>query len=249
MSLQVACTVRGVAGSLSRLIYVDDSGDPKRGWIVYAWVEASPAGWRLALREWLELRKELWRDYSIPPAIELHTTNYANGRDRISKEPPSRFVHSGIVHWKDLGREVAERCLEVLRDCAHITVGAVWEHTSLRGSDYAIERGRVYSELVQRWDREHRRSGDFVFVGMDGDGSDPAYFEAHRALALDTRHVIEDPMFHDSKRSQWTQMADLVAYTAHAHVHRHDRNEFAWNWYANFLAAKDPEHEPRNVGS
>lgn len=158
MSLQVACTVRGVAGSLSRLIYVDDSGDPKRGWIVYAWVEVSPAGWRLALREWLELRKELWRDYSIPPAMELHTTNYANGRDRISKDPPSRFVHSGIVHWKDLGREVAERCLEVLRDCTHITVGAVWEHTSLRGSEYAIERGRVYSELVQRWDREHRRS-------------------------------------------------------------------------------------------
>src|SRR4051812_6668385 len=108
-------TLDQMTGTLSRLIYVDDSGDSNRGWIVYAWVEVSPSGWRHALREGLELRKELWRDYAIPPAEELHTTNYANGRDRISTNPPARFIRDGDVYWKDLGREVAERCLEVLR--------------------------------------------------------------------------------------------------------------------------------------
>ncbi|WP_374008195.1 DUF3800 domain-containing protein [Leifsonia sp. LS-T14] len=235
-----------MTGSLSRLIYVDDSGDPQRGWIVYAWVEVSPAGWRLALREWLELRKTLWRDYGIPPAVELHTTNYVNGRDRVSTNPPARFVHDGIVYWKDLGREVAERCLEVLRDCEHIRTGAIWKQTSSRGSAYAAEKGRVYASLIERWDAEHRAAGDFVFVGMDGDGSDATYFDAHRALKLDNRHVIEDPMFHDSRRSQWTQMADLVAYSAYAHVNRHAHNAFAWSWYEDFLRRADAVCEHNN---
>ncbi|MFJ8896641.1 DUF3800 domain-containing protein [Leifsonia sp. NPDC102414] len=237
-----------MTGALSRLIYVDDSGDPNRGWIIYGWVECSPAEWRLALRKWLELRKELWRDYAIPPAQELHTTEYAQGRGRISTNPPARFMRDTTVLWKDLGREVARRCLETLLDCPHIRIGAVWEQTDLRGTEYYEERGRVYAELVKRWDDEHRAIGDFAFVSMDGDGSDPSYFNAHRALALDTRHIIEDPMFHDSKRSQWTQMADLVAYSAHAHVNAHPYNEFAWDWYRNYLSLLDPDREPQQLG-
>lgn len=80
-----------------------------------------------------------------------------------------------------------------------------------------------------------------MFVSMDGDGSAQSYFKAHRSLPLDTRHVIEDPMFHDSERSQWTQMADLVAYAAYMHVDQLPRNKFAWGWYQDFLSESPPE--------
>ncbi|ROQ30273.1 hypothetical protein EDF46_3587 [Frondihabitans sp. PhB188] len=122
-------------------------------------------------------------------------------------------------------------------------------HTNLRGKDYSAERGRVYEALVNRWDEELLEQDSFALVGMDGNGTEPSYFDAHRGLKLDTRRLIEDPMFHDSKRSQWTQMADLVAYIAYCHVDRHPRNEFAWEWYAAFLSGSDPFGEPQPLNS
>ncbi|WP_284750991.1 hypothetical protein [Arthrobacter sp. efr-133-R2A-120] len=131
-----------MSGSMSRLIYVDDSGDPKFGWIVYGWVECAPAEWRHALREWLELRKRLWRDYGVPPGQELHDTQYAQGRGKISKLCPERYIHEGVMYWKDLGRNVAAECLEVLKACPSIRIGAVARKTTAKGSDYEAERPR-----------------------------------------------------------------------------------------------------------
>jgi len=223
-------------GAISRLIYVDDSGDAEQGWVVYGWVEVHPRDWNSALRTLLELRKELWRDFGVPPSRELHATHYANGRGKVSAKPPQRFsAEDERVLWKDLGQEIAVRCLQTLRDCERIRTGAIWERTPLRGPAYKHVKARVYRDLVRRWSDEHRTSGDFALVSMDGDGSDRSYFDAHRALPLDSRHVIEDPMFHDSKRSQWVQFADLVAFSAYAHVNRHPRNAFAWHWHSLYL--------------
>jgi len=134
---------------------------------------------------------------------------------------------------------VALECLELLRDCPDIRVGAVWRRTIATGRSYYEERSVVYNALVEMWNIEHRSLDSYAFVSMDGNGSDPTYFDAHRALPLDTRHIIEDPMFHDSRRSQWVQMADLVAYTVFTHLNRHAGNEFGWNWYEDFLRGKD----------
>jgi hypothetical protein len=210
-------------------------------------VEASPAEWRPALRHWLEFRKALWRDYAIPPHQELHATKFVHGRDRISANPPTRFVHEGTTFWKDLGREVAIRCFETLRDCHHIRIGSAFRETPKRRGEYAGEKSALYADLVRMWDAEQKSFGDFAFIGMDGDGSDPSYFNAHRSLKLDTRNIIEDPMFHDSRRSQWTQMADLVAFAAHVHVNPHAGNEFGWNWYRDYLSSRDPQQAPIRV--
>lgn len=226
--------------TLDRLIYADDSGDPRFGWAIYGWVECSPAGWRPALREWLELRKRLWISHSVPPSQELHATDYVNGRGRIS-------TNSEITLWKDLGREVAFECLKLLSECEHIKVGAVFRKTDKTGSEYYLERADLYLKLVHRWDDEQAVNDVFAMVSMDGDGSDPSYFDAHRALDLDSRHILEDPIFHDSKRSQWTQMADLVAYVAYAHLDRHEKNQFAWTWYQDFLSASDPNNFPQEL--
>jgi len=54
-------------------------------------------------------------------------------------------------------------------------------------------------------------------------------------------------MMHDSGRSQWVQMADLVAYTASMHLNRHHGNRFGWTWYEDCLAAKDVNGDPKKL--
>jgi hypothetical protein len=221
-------------GEMTRLIYVDDSGYEDQGWIVYGWVEVSPEGWRKGLRSWLDLRKRLFNDYTIHVSTELHATKFIQGRGEITSAPPARFRDpAGTVLWKDLGREVAQECLAVIRDCPEIQVGAVHRHTTARRRPFFDEKHRVYEGLVQRFDDELRAVDSYGFITMDGE--DPRYRDAHRALTLDERHVIEDPAYHDSKNSQWTQMADLVAYAAYMCLNQHAGNEFGWTWFDDYL--------------
>lgn len=218
------------------MIYVDDSGSEDAGLIVYGWIEVSPEAWRRGLRAWLNMRKKLFLDYSIHVSTELHCTKYLQGRSQITSGPPSRFKNpSGAIQWKDLGREVGLICLETLRDCEDVRVGAVYRRTTATGRMYHQEKIAVYTLLVDKLDQELRATDSYGFITMDGE--DPAYRDAHRALTLDTRHVIEDPAYHDSRTSQWTQMADLVAYTVNIDLNRHAGNEFGWKWFADYLSS------------
>lgn len=229
--------------TISRLIYIDDSGSVDNGLIVYGWIECAPDRWRYALRAILEMRKALYRDHSVPPAEELHATKFINGRDRIS----TRSELSDRTEWKTLGRAVALDCLAAIKACNDLRIGAVYRRTTAKGSDYYLERGRVYEELLRQFNDQHRADDTYAFLSMDGDGSDPTYYDAHRSLPLDSRHIIEDPMFHDSRRSQWVQMADLVAYVAFCHLNRHEGNKFAWDWYEDYLAPRNSQQGPQEI--
>lgn len=227
--------------TISRMLYIDDSGAERDGLIVYGWIECRPERWRHALGVILQMRKDLYRDYSVPPSRELHATDFANGRGRIS----TRADVDDKTEWKTLGRQVARVCLEMLLDCEDIRVGAVYRRTSATGKEFHHEKGKAYLALLEILDAQHRADNSYVLVGMDGD--DPIYRDAHRSLPLNTRHVIEDPMFHDSKQSQLMQMADVVAYTAFCHLNRHRGNEFAWNWYEQYLAPRDVRQGPQEI--
>jgi hypothetical protein len=233
------------AGQLSRLLYVDDSGSERSGLIVYGWVEVQPAEWSDALRTWLELRKDLVRAYGIPVRHELHCTKYVNGRARVSVDPPPRFREGDRVLWKDLGREVAVRCLAALAGSVHLRVGAVFRRVPDRGAAYGRAKYLTYADFVADLDTELRGAGTFGLVTMDGD--DPHYRDAHRRLRLRDRHIIEDPVPHDSRVSQWTQMADLVAYCANLTLDRYAGNAFGWDWYGRYLAHLDPHGGPREL--
>lgn len=91
------------------------------------------------------------------------------------------------------------------------------------------------------------QNSSLAMVFMDGDGSDTSYRDAHRALPRRTRHVIEDPIYTDSRTSQLMQMADHVAWCADAAITRAPRHEFAHEWYRDYLAARDPHREPTPV--
>lgn len=231
--------------ALDRMIYVDDSGHPQTGLVVYGWVECSPDRWTSVLRTWLDLRRRLWREAGVPVTQELHTTEYVNGRGRISRRFPDRHRHDGVDHWKDFGREIATDCLEALRSAEGLTVGAVFRRGDPK--DLAQTRYDTYAALIDRIEGELEDRDALGMVFMDGDGSDSTYRTAHRALKLDKRRVIEDAVHLDSKHSQLEQMADLVAWSAYSSLDRHHANEFAWNWYATFLAERDPNRAPREI--
>jgi hypothetical protein len=231
--------------TLDRLIYVDDSGRPQSGRVVYGWVEFAPDHWAAVLRNWLELRKQLWRDAGVPVTRELHTVDYVNGRGRISQKFPAKHHHNGVQHWKDLGRDVAESCLATLRSTEGLRIGAV--HRCGDPADFARTRQDTYTALVGRYEAELLQADSLGMVFMDGDGSDPSYRSTHRSLKLDRRRVVEDAIHLDSRHSQLGQMADLVAWSANATLDRHANNEFAWHWYETFLAERDPSRRPEPI--
>lgn len=229
--------------SLDRLIYVDDSGHPSSGMIVYGWVEFRPDHWHDVLGQWLDHRKQLWRQFAVPVSKELHMTEYALGRGRISKNPPKEFMDEhGRTLWKDLGGEIARRSLSTIASIEGLRIGAVYR----RGEPDAFpaNRAEVYRHLVARFETQLQRSTSLAMVFMDGNGSDPIYREAHRALPRATRRVIEDPVYMDSRQSQLMQMADHVAWCANATITKLEKHEFAHDWYSEYLSPRDPERAP-----
>lgn len=96
------------------MIYIDDSGHPQTGDVTYGWIAFDPNSWSEVLGCWLECRKLLWREFRIPVTAEMHTTGYVNGRGKISKKPPEKYIHDGQTYWKDLGQDVARTCLATL---------------------------------------------------------------------------------------------------------------------------------------
>jgi hypothetical protein len=223
-----------------RLFYLDDSGAHQTGFIVYSWLECAVQEWRRGLRCWLDLRKDLYADYRIPPAYELHASTFVNGRCAPSTDP----------EWnrsKQNRGTVMRRALRTIGECRYLNVGTVYRRTSAGGRDYAAERDGVYHELVRLLDARLAADREFGMVFVDGDGSAASYYKAHRSLKLEHRHLLEDPLFQPSHRSQWVQMADLIAYTAYQHLARIPEKSFAWDWYDTYLVAGDVNGRPIKV--
>lgn len=229
--------------SLNRLIYVDDSGHPASGLVVYGWIEFKPDRWHDVLGQWLAHRKLLWRQYAVGVPEELHMTQYALGRGRISRNIPSRFVRpDGVELWKDFGGEVARTSLETLKSIEGLRVGAVYRHATQE--TWATARADVYCQLIAKFEAEMLDTDSLAMLFMDGDGSDTSYREAHRALPRSTRRVIEDPIYMDSKTSQLMQMADHVAWCANASIAQIPKHAFAHDWYEKYLSPRDPGRRP-----
>ena len=104
---------------------------------------------------------------------------------------------------------------------------------------------QVYEALVAHLDERVGAAGEVGMILMDGDGTATGYYNAHRALKLAHRNIIEDPLFVPAHRSAWVQMADLVAWTAYQGLLRHPGKRFAWNWYDEHLRASDVNGGPQ----
>ena len=221
-----------------RLFYIEDSGTVDTGWIVYSWIECSYTNWNAGLRSWLTFRKNLFTKNAIPVSYELHATKFARGEGNPSAD----------TQWNRQKRyrgPVMQDALQAIGSCAHLHVGTVARLTSAKGPAYAQERGDLYRSLVHLLDQRLGAAGETGLLVMDGRAVD-AYYDAHRSLPLDTRNILEDPFFVEAHRSQWVQMADLVAWTAYQHLSKQSTKHFARNWYSTHLLSCDiyggPQH-------
>lgn len=220
-----------------RLFYVDDSGSVATGLVVYSWIECDIQEWRVGLKTWLELRRDLYARFRIPPAYELHASQFVNGRGRPSTDPEWNLSKQN--RWA-----VTEELLATIGDCPQLRVGTVFRHTDARGHHYHREREALYVELISHLDERLTSTDELGMVFMDGDGSAAGYYAAHRGLRLSRRRVIEDPLFQASHRSQWVQMADLAAYAAYHAILRHPSKAFCSGWYDQYLKGCDPNGGP-----
>lgn len=228
---------------LDTMIYVDDSGHPQNGTVVYGWLSFSPAKWSDVLGSWMTTRKKLAQVYGVPVTQELHMTDYVLGRGRISTRPPKKYIHDGTVYWKDLGKDVAVECLETLKSIEGLSTGAVY--FSGNPQDLAANRKRVYRWLVNEVEEKLSASDSLGIIYMDGDGSERTYRDIHRSLPRTNRRIIEDPVYLDSSKSQFMQMADHVAWCANASLSKVPKHSFAHSWYEDYLAVRDRERCPR----
>jgi hypothetical protein len=136
-----------------RFFYVDDSGAQETGYIVYSWIECTAPGWADGLHAWLGLRRELYAEYQIPPAAELHSTKFIAGRGHPSTNP-------GVNMSKQAREDVAQRALAAIGACPELRVGTVYRKTSARRRAYAAERDVVYTELVNHLDTRLSTAGN-----------------------------------------------------------------------------------------
>jgi len=220
-----------------RLFYVDDSGAEDTGFVVYSWIECGVDGWRLGLRGWLDLRKELYARHGIPPSYELHATKFIRGVGNPS-------THEGWNRHKQNRSQVVRDALTTIGNSSELRIGTAYRRTAARGTAYQMQREKVYEALVTHLDSRLDITGEYGMIFMDGDGTAAGYYKAHRALKLAHRKVIEDPLFVPAHRSAWVQMADLVAWTAYQSLLRHPGKRFAWPWYDRYLLASDVNGGP-----
>lgn len=220
-----------------RFFYVDDSGASETGWIVFSWIECAIADWRVGLRGWLDLRKDLYAEFAIPPSYELHSTKFLGGRGNPSTDP----MHNAS---KETRRQAMALALAAIGGTPELRVGTVYRRTTARRKAFHKESVQVYDRLVTVLNARLGAAGEHGLIFMDGNGTATSYYAAHRALKLANRNIIEDPLFQPAHRSQWVQMADIVAYSAYQGLLRHPGKEFAWDWYAQYVQRIDVNGGP-----
>jgi hypothetical protein len=115
---------------------------------------------------------------------------------------------------KHLRGEVMQLALTRIAATTDLYIGTVYRATTAKRHAYAQHRADVYRRLVTHIDSRMAAHNEHGIVFTDGNGTDPSYAAAHRSLALADRRVVVDPSFQSSRRSQWLQMADLVAFSS-----------------------------------
>ena len=89
-----------------------------------------------------------------------------------------------------------------------------------------LDRTALYSRLLTALDQWLAEKEGWGVVIVDGTPSARTlyYREAHRALKLATRRILEDEVIRDSSESHFIQMADIVAHSAHRLLTGHPAN-------------------------
>src|SRR5882724_2629134 len=151
-----------------RWYYIDDSGAPQTGWIIYGYLEIGSTNWNMALQHWLSFRKELYQTAQIPADYELHSRDFINGRGNPSLDET----------WnrrKAMRHQTACDALRCIAAMPGIRLGAVYRYTLARRNAYAEQSRQVYGRLIDCLTARLAAADEYGTIVIDGDGTDPSY--------------------------------------------------------------------------
>lgn len=228
----------------TKILYVDDSGSEKHGLAVLGWIEVNLEDWSLLLSQILSWRESLAEVHGIPKQYELHAVNFVNGRGNPSTD-------ESWNRKKILRKQIADDLFSRMRNWSMSDVGRAVSQTSARRHAYAQVSEELYSTFITELDQKLTANNEQAIIVIDGDGTNRSYARAHRKLPLETRSIIEDPLFQHAHTSLLVQIADFVAYAAFQNQARQPNKEFSWSWYSqleNFAAQKKADPETASAG-
>ncbi|GAA3066516.1 DUF3800 domain-containing protein [Streptosporangium carneum] len=233
--LESAYSMDGLDGKRrSRTVYVDDSGDGRK-WLIFSALSFDDGSLPGALSRWSGLRGELWERGLLDADVSLHAVNLAGGRGRRIHSYAERGL-SRERHRENM-RHIVLRGLQVIADMPGIRLHVAYRNASLgkRGGP------ELYSAMITKMNRDLAESGEVARIVIDGDGTNPAFREAHRCLPEVNRRIDGDPVFFPSRHCDLLQAADLVAYAAYQSLAENPNRSFMWDWYERaFPQAGDP---------
>ena len=209
------------------LCYVDDSG--KDGIITFTGLLVADAGWNDVLHAWLDGRRQLTETWGVKKKVELHANQLTKAGRGLFCETveQNRAFQSAAVRAR-----AVDILLQRLGQCEALTVTTVAARAATSAAAY-----EAFITHLEKWAISCDTQVVVVLDGQEGPIDTTGlsyckvalereaayrnavhYRDVHRGLDLDGRHIIEDPILHDSRWSQLIQAADLTAYATYQHL-------------------------------
>ncbi len=206
--------------SRSYVVYVDDSGSEKVGWL-WSGLALPLDLWTEYLGRWLSFRRWLYNQHAIPASFELHAQAWlavepvkqtAGDQLALAVQAPGGLPEI-LSRGKDERRsrfEVFEKGLKTIGTFTEARLFTTFTPSSTGEAKFAL-----YDDLlcfVEDFLAAERGHATFLVDG--GHDSGGHLRAAHRALLIKSRRVIEDAGLRRSSDSQLLQMADVCAHAA-----------------------------------
>jgi len=213
------------------MIYVDESGDDGlrpggTDFFVISGVIIHESYWNEIFQRFLDLRRNLSRNFAIPQRIAFHATDIVNGHgdfhhSRYGLHPHERFeIYRQIIEFLAQLQEI--RVLNVVTRKRLITRPDTpvfewsWEKFIQRLQTF-LERGgsglgvdNDYGFLIT--DRTHDDQLRRLMRKLRAFNYVPSMIPGSPRRKLLVTKMLDDPTPRDSRQSYWVQMADLIAY-------------------------------------
>jgi len=209
------------------VVYVDDSGDHE--YSLHTGLLFPQEWWTEYLRRWLQFRRTIYQQHGVPSRYELHSYEWVMGKGKPVGGNPEAPVNRSV----SLRREIAENALKTINSMLDLRVVTCRYPGPIKSEAYARFIQEISVQLIE--------SDAHAVIVMDGDpiNPDPHVRRAHRDLPVESRRVLEDGWIQNSAASQFIQMADLAAYSAHQAVVKNNARKFMWDWYETYLHPRE----------
>lgn len=192
------------------LVYIDDSKDNKS--ICLSGLMLPADQWLAAFDFLVSMRREMKKSHGIYTRLELHATDWLGGRGTVA---PTTVVRSERVKLFNYVLDQLIRLPEVSIFNAHGPRAAedelfkrlmqrIENTAKARGSKALVisDEGKNYDSLLRKM-RRHNYIPSALGAWADGSTS----------KNIPAKHVIEDIVYRDSRRSLFIQAADFCAFS------------------------------------